>query len=257
MAERYLVAANWKMNGSKAQAVALTTELLQAGIDSLAIDIAICPPSPYLIVVAQQLASRSVSLGAQNLHAEDSGAYTGEVSGAMLSDLGCRYVIVGHSERRGMCGETDAMVADKVLAAQRNGLIPIVCVGESAEERASARWREVIERQLASIVACGAFGRGELVIAYEPIWAIGTGNTASPEQAQEVHAAIREYLAQAGVENSGAVRLLYGGSVNAGNAQALFAMQDIDGALVGGASLKAVEFANICRAASEAASSCS
>src|SRR5690606_13712568 len=118
--------------GSKAQAVALTTELLQAGIDSLAIDIAICPPSPYLTVVAQQLASRSVSLGAQNLHAEDSGAYTGEVSGAMLSDLGCRYVIVGHSERRGMCGETDAMVADKVLAAQRNGPIPIVCVGESA-----------------------------------------------------------------------------------------------------------------------------
>jgi len=239
------------MNGSTAQANALTAQLLNAGISSLAVDIAICPPSPYLALVAQALAQSPLALGAQNLHVEDCGAYTGEVSGAMLADIGCRYVIVGHSERRSLNGETDALVADKTLAAQRNGLLPIVCVGESEEERAALRWREVIERQLASVVACGAVASDKLVIAYEPVWAIGTGNTASPEQAQEVHAAIREFLKQSGVADFAAVRLLYGGSVNAGNASSLFAMPDIDGALVGGASLKAAEFVSICRAAEQ------
>jgi triosephosphate isomerase len=237
------------MNGSTVQAVALTTELLQAGIGSLGTDIAICPPNPYLALVAQAMAQVPVVLGAQNLHVEDSGAYTGEVSGAMLWDVGCRYVIVGHSERRRLCCETDSIVADKVLAAQRNGLVPIVCVGESLEERQNECWREVIMRQLDNVLGRGIGVFDQMVVAYEPIWAIGTGKTASPEQAQEVHALIRMHLEQAGVENGAALRILYGGSVNAGNAQALFAMPDIDGALVGGASLNAAEFVNICRAA--------
>jgi triosephosphate isomerase len=237
------------MNGSTVQAVALTSELLQLGIGSLGADIAICPPHPYLALVAEKLRSVPVALGAQNLHVEDSGAYTGEVSGAMLWDLGCRYVIVGHSERRRLCAETDAIVADKVLAAQRNGLIPIVCVGESLEERQGERWREVIAQQLDKVLGRGIGVFDQMVIAYEPVWAIGTGKTASPEQAQDVHELIRRHLEQAGVESGAALRILYGGSVNASNAQALFAMPDIDGALVGGAALNAAEFVNICRAA--------
>jgi triosephosphate isomerase len=237
------------MNGSTAQAVALTAELLEAGTDLLAVDVAICPPNPYLVLVAQAIADTSLTLGAQNLHVKESGAYTGEVSGSMLADVGCSYVIVGHSERRSMCSESDALVAEKALAAQRNGLVPIVCVGESEGERVSGRWRDVIARQLSAVVVSGAIQSDALVIAYEPVWAIGTGKTATPEQAQEVHSFLRDKLREAGVVSSDAVRLLYGGSVNAGNASALFAMPDIDGALVGGASLVAAEFVRICRAA--------
>jgi triosephosphate isomerase len=238
------------MHGSTAQAVALTQRLLREGGGDLAVDIAICPPNPYLALVAQSFTNTQVAVGAQNLHEEDSGAYTGEVSGAMLRDLGCRYVIVGHSERRAYCGESDAGVARKVLSAQRNALVPILCVGESEEERKSERWREVIARQLDAVLAYGAEVCKELVIAYEPIWAIGTGNTASPEQAQDVHALIRAYLEREGV-NTKLLRILYGGSVNGANARNLFAMPDIDGALVGGASLRMAEFMDICRAAAE------
>jgi len=247
--KRYLVAANWKMNGSREQADVLVRTLVDAGIAAINADIALCPASPYLAQVAQALAGTPLALGGQNLHMDDCGAHTGEVSGAMLKDVGCRYVIVGHSERR--CGgETDVDVAQRVAAALRNGLIPILCVGESAQERDAGKWCEVLERQLGSVVDhCGIAAFGELVLAYEPVWAIGTGNTATPEQAQEAHAAIGRYLMEAGLEAAHLPRVLYGGSVNAANAQGLFAMPAIDGALVGGASLVAQEFVAICRAA--------
>ncbi|WP_193161527.1 triose-phosphate isomerase [Microbulbifer hainanensis] len=236
-----LVAANWKMNGSREFAEQFLAALDLEGVTA---EVVVCPPFPYLAQVAEKV--RGAVLGAQNLSKETSGAFTGEVSAAMLRDFDVRYVIVGHSERRSLYGEGDELVADKFFAAQREGLTPILCVGETLQEREAGQALSVIARQLQAVT--GRASEDELqrvVIAYEPVWAIGTGKTASPEQAQEVHHFIREQL---GAKGSG-IRLLYGGSVKSGNAAELFAQPDIDGALVGGASLDADEFGKICRTA--------
>lgn len=237
-----LVAANWKMNGSRAFAEEFFTAL---DLEGVAAEVVVCPPFPYLPVVGEKKVGE-VALGAQNLSQESSGAYTGEVSAAMLGDCGVRYVIVGHSERRALYGEGNALVARKFIAARDAGLIPILCVGESLQERESGRTLDVIAAQLRAVSeAASADVWSNAVIAYEPVWAIGTGKTATPEQAQEVHEFIR---AQLGDTGSG-MQILYGGSVKGSNAEALFAQADIDGALVGGASLDAEDFARICRAA--------
>ncbi|WP_323845307.1 triose-phosphate isomerase [Microbulbifer magnicolonia] len=241
-----LVAANWKMNGSREFAEQFFAAL---DLEGLSCAVVICPPYPYLPLVAEK-AGEGFSIGAQNLSDETSGAFTGEVSAAMLLDWGVRYAIVGHSERRSLYGESSELVARKFHAAQAAGLVPILCVGESLQEREEERTLEVIASQLQAVTeAAGESAGGDVwsraVIAYEPVWAIGTGKTATPEQAQEVHRFIRERLGNAGA----AVQILYGGSVKAGNAEALFAQADIDGALVGGASLDAEEFSKICRAA--------
>jgi len=246
---RALVAGNWKMYGSRT----LVRELLGGLRQELAaspVEIAVCPPFPFLGLAAELLAETRIELGAQDLHTSAEGAYTGEVSGAMLRGEGCRFVIVGHSERRQYCGEDDALVAEKAAAALREGLQPIVCLGESAAEREAGTTAAVVRRQLAAVLTrVGAEAMAGCVIAYEPVWAIGTGLTATPEQAQEVHAALRAQLDEAAPQLGQAVRILYGGSVKGGNAHELFAMPDIDGGLIGGASLKAGEFAAICRAA--------
>lgn len=244
-----LIAGNWKMHGTRRSATRLAGEISQALDASAAREIMICPPFVHLVEVGQVIQGSSVILGAQSLSAEEEGAYTGEVSGAMLRDCGCRYVIVGHSERRALCGENDALVARKFMAAQRANLIPILCLGETLEERRRGQSREVVTRQLQAVLdAAGIAAFARAAIAYEPVWAIGTGNTATPEQAQEVHALIRSSLAARDAKIAAAIRLLYGGSVKASNASALFHMPDIDGGLVGGAALQAQEFAAICRA---------
>lgn len=244
-----LIAGNWKMHGTRRSATRLAGEISQALDASAAREIMICPPFVHLVEVGQVIQGSSVILGAQSLSAEEEGAYTGEVSGAMLRDCGCRYVIVGHSERRALCGENDALVARKFMAAQRADLIPILCLGETLEERRRGQSREVVTRQLQAVLdAAGIAAFARAAIAYEPVWAIGTGNTATPEQAQEVHALIRSSLAARDAKIAAAIRLLYGGSVKASNASALFHMPDIDGGLVGGAALQAQEFAAICRA---------
>ena len=238
-----LVAANWKMNGSQGFAEQFFAALDLGGVTA---EVVVCPPFPYLAQVAEKVGGTDAVLGAQNLSQEISGAFTGEVSAAMLRDVGVHYVIVGHSERRSLYAESDELVADKFFAAQREGLTPILCVGETLQEREAGQALSVIARQLQAVT--GRASEDELrraVIAYEPIWAIGTGKTASPEQAQEVHHFIREQLGASG----SVMRLLYGGSVKGGNAAELFAQPDIDGALVGGASLDADEFGKICRAA--------
>ncbi|WP_066966993.1 triose-phosphate isomerase [Microbulbifer sp. Q7] len=240
-----LVAANWKMHGTKAFAEQLLAEL-NNGLKSreCSAQVVICPPYPYLGVVAGSIGQ--AQLGAQNLSEQPSGAYTGEVSAEMLLDCGARYAIVGHSERRSLYGESSALVAAKYAAAKAAGLIPILCVGESLEEREAGKTLEVVAEQIQAIVALGLPDTWQnAVVAYEPVWAIGTGKTASPEQAQEVHQFIRQQLGEAG----GETQILYGGSVKAANAAELFAKPDIDGALVGGASLKAEEFIQICCAA--------
>jgi triosephosphate isomerase len=211
----------------------------------------LCPPFVYLPAVREWLQGSALELGAQNLaDKEGTGAYTGEVSGAMLRDVGCTYVIVGHSERRALYGETDALVATKFQVAQRAGLIPIVCVGETLAEREAGQTSSVIERQLTAVVeAAGVQAFAKAVVAYEPVWAIGTGRTATPEQAQEVHAFIRGKIAARDATIAAGLSILYGGSVKGANARNLFAMADIDGGLVGGASLVAAEFLEIFRAA--------
>jgi len=210
----------------------------------------VCPPFVYLQETSRFLKDSDVALGAQSLCAEAQGAFTGEVSGTMLLDVGCRYVLVGHSERRQSYGESDALVARKFVAAQASGLVPVLCVGETLEEREAGRTTEVVARQLDAVLAVSRVSAfGQAVIAYEPVWAIGTGRTATPEQAQEVHAMIRGRVAALDAKIGASVRILYGGSVKASNARELFSMADIDGGLVGGASLKADEFAQICVAA--------
>ncbi|WP_226702023.1 triose-phosphate isomerase [Microbulbifer elongatus] len=241
-----LVAANWKMHGTKAFAEQLLVEL-NTGLESgeCSSQVVICPPYPYLGVVAGKI-GQAVMLGAQNLSEQPSGAYTGEVSAEMLLDFGARYAIVGHSERRSLYGENNELVAAKYAAAKGAGLIPILCVGESLEEREAGKTLEVVAEQIQAVVALGLPDTWQnAVIAYEPVWAIGTGKTATPEQAQEVHQFIRQQLGEAGSKT----QILYGGSVKAANAAELFAKPDIDGALVGGASLKAEEFIQICCAA--------
>ncbi len=244
-----MVAGNWKMNGSSASVKELITGI-KAGIDQTSAEVAVCPPFVYIPAVAEAITGSPIKLGAQNLCEHDSGAYTGEVAGPMLKDVGCEYVIVGHSERRSLYGETDEVTAIKYAAALKNGLKPIFCIGETLEERESGVTNDVIARQLDAILNTeGVASLANAVLAYEPVWAIGTGKTASPEQAQEVHAFIRGKVAalDAGVADD--LRILYGGSMNPGNAADLIAQPDIDGGLIGGASLKADDFLAICKAA--------
>ena len=239
------------MNGSRASARDLV-EGIKAGISGVKnAQVAICPPFVYLADCAALLNGSSIVLGAQNLYHAPSGAYTGEISAAMLVDFQCSYVIVGHSERRALCGETDDEVARKVIAAAKAGLTPILCVGEQLDERESGRTEEVVARQLDAVLHSfgGIAALTRAVIAYEPVWAIGTGVTASPQQAQDVHAFIRQRLAGHNADLASRTQLLYGGSVKAANAAELFSMPDIDGGLIGGASLQASEFLAICRAA--------
>jgi len=229
-----LVAGNWKMHGSLALNRALLDAIV-AGVQG--VECAVCVPFPYLAQVAERLRGTRIAWGAQNLSEHASGAYTGEVSAAMLGEFGCRYVLVGHSERRQLFGESDATVAAKFVAARDGGITPILCVGETLPEREAGRTQDVVVRQLDAVLARG--GIGDAVVAYEPVWAIGTGRTASPEQAQQVHGLLRTRL-------PAATRILYGGSVKADNAAALFAMPDVDGGLIGGASLQAQDFIAIC-----------
>jgi triosephosphate isomerase len=245
-----LVAGNWKMHGSRADNASLIAALLDLLPSGKNAEILVCPPFPYLLEASRLLKDSGVQLGAQSVCAEAQGAFTGEVSAAMLKDVGCRYVLVGHSERRQLYGESDELVARKFVAAQSQGLVPVLCVGETLEEREGGQTLQVVSRQLEAVLSVtGVRSLGRAVIAYEPVWAIGTGRTASGEQAQDVHAMIRAKVAGLDATIGGSVRILYGGSVKASNAQELFAMPDIDGGLVGGASLKADEFARICAGA--------
>jgi len=247
---RLLVAGNWKMHGSRAENTSLVEAILQSEPAGGAPEILVCPPFVYLWEVARQLRDSDVALGAQDVCAEPVGAHTGEVSAAMLRDVGCSHVIVGHSERRALYGEDDQLVARKFVAAQREGLVPILCVGESLEERESGRTAEVVLRQLDAVLGlAGVEGFRDAVLAYEPVWAIGTGKNATPAQAQEVHALLRARIASKDDNMAACLRILYGGSVKAANAAELFAMQDVDGGLVGGASLNGDEFRGICAAA--------
>lgn len=245
-----LVAGNWKMNGTREGAQRLAQDIIQGLKVGHAAEVLVCPPFVHLAEVSRALKGSEVLLGAQSLCAEENGAYTGEVSGAMLKEFDCRYAIVGHSERRSLYGEGDAQVARKFMAAQKAGLVPILCVGETLAEREAGETPKVVARQLeAVLVTAGIEAFARAVVAYEPVWAIGTGRTAKSEQAQEVHALIRGQLKARDVKISSTVRLLYGGSVKASNAAELFSMPDIDGGLVGGASLDAREFLAICAAA--------
>ncbi len=242
-----LVVANWKMNGSFAANAAWTKAFFALG--KFECDAAVCAPHVYLMQMSEQLKGSALALGAEDVSEYAEGAYTGEVSPAMLADVGCRYVIVGHSERRALFGDTDERVAQKAKAALAAGLTPIVCVGETLAERESSQTIRVVARQLAAVIKeVGAADFERCVIAYEPVWAIGTGKSATPEIAQQVHAALRTELALHSRDLAEKVRILYGGSVKPGNAAALFAMPDIDGGLIGGASLKAEDFYAICTA---------
>jgi triosephosphate isomerase len=236
MTRTRLVAGNWKMHGSRAGNEALLAAVLHAISGVQGVECAVCVPFPYLEQVAGRLRGSPIAWGAQNVSEHAQGAYTGEVSAAMLREFGCRYVIVGHSERRQLNGESDAQVAAKFAAAQGAGLAPILCVGETLQEREAGRSEAVVARQLDAVLKSTAFN--DAVLAYEPVWAIGTGRTATPEQAQQVHAFLRKRV-------SNGTRILYGGSVKAQNAAAIFAMPDVDGGLIGGASLLAEEFAAI------------
>ncbi|MGD2136762.1 MAG: triose-phosphate isomerase [Gammaproteobacteria bacterium] len=245
-----LVAGNWKMNGTLESVTALV-EGIKSGLDSVTTaEMAVCPPYVYIPQVATLIAGTGISLGAQDVSDRESGAYTGEVAPNMLADVGCRYAIVGHSERRSIYGEDNEFTARKFAAARGAGLLPILCVGEQLEEREQGVTEQVVAGQLDAVIDLqGAEALGDAVIAYEPVWAIGTGKTATPEQAQEVHAYIRGRLAALDAGVAEQVRILYGGSMNAGNAGDLLAMADIDGGLIGGASLKPGDFLAIGRAA--------
>jgi triosephosphate isomerase len=247
---RPIVAGNWKLHGSRAENARLIEDVmaqLPAKAPALCV---VCPPFVYLQECARLLRGSSIELGAQDVCAEAQGAFTGEVSAAMLKDVGCEYVIVGHSERRLIYRESDQLVARKFAAAQSKALIPILCVGEQLADREANRTQDVVQRQLDAVLElCGAEAFNHAVIAYEPVWAIGTGRNATPEQAQEVHAFIRARLSGRNAKIAAETRILYGGSVKAGNAAELFAMPDVDGGLIGGASLKADEFLAILAAA--------
>ncbi|MCY1302520.1 Triosephosphate isomerase [compost metagenome] len=247
---RPLVAGNWKMHGTRASVAELIKGLRQLALPA-GVEVAVMPPCLYINQVIQGLDGKSIAVGAQNCAVEPvQGALTGEIAASQLVDVGCRLVLVGHSERRLILGESDEIVSRKFAAAQSCGLVPVLCVGETREQREAGKTLEVVGRQLGSVIeelGVGAFAQA--VIAYEPVWAIGTGLTASPQQAQEVHAAIRSQLSAENAEVARGVRILYGGSVKAASAVDLFGMPDIDGGLVGGASLNADEFGAICRAA--------
>jgi triosephosphate isomerase len=245
-----LVAGNWKMNGSL-DSIKSLIEGIKAGKDAVTTaEMAVCPPFVYVAQVAQMLAGTKVAVGAQDVSDQEAGAFTGEVAPGMLTDIGCKYVIVGHSERRSLYGESDEFTARKFAAARKAGLVPILCVGELLEEREQGITESVVARQLDAVIKLeGIAALGDAVIAYEPVWAIGTGKTASPQQAQDVHAFIRGKLTDLDADVAEKVQILYGGSMNAGNAADLLAMSDIDGGLIGGASLKADDFLAIGKAA--------
>ncbi|WP_413459807.1 triose-phosphate isomerase [Herbaspirillum huttiense] len=246
---RKLVAGNWKMNGSLAANAALVAGIKE-GLPADACDVAVCVPAPYLAQVQGAVAGSAVALGAQDMSAHAAGAYTGEVSAAMLQEFGVQYVILGHSERRAYHGETDAAVAAKTVAALKAGLVPVVCVGETLEQREAGQTNEIVGGQLDVVLAALSVEEGaRIVVAYEPVWAIGTGKTATPEMAQEVHAMLRARLGAKSAEAAAKVRVLYGGSMKPDNAEQLLAMADIDGGLIGGAALKAADFLAIIKAA--------
>lgn len=246
---RKLIAGNWKMNGSLA-ANAVLLKGIKADIGQPTCSVAVCAPAPYLAQCRDALQGTAVAWGGQDVSEHSSGAYTGEVSGPMLADFGCSYVIVGHSERRTYHGETNELVARKTASAIASGLVPIVCVGESLAEREAGRTGEVVGQQIDAVLsALDAQHVAKIVIAYEPVWAIGTGKTATPEMAQEVHALLRKRLIAKDPAAGEVVQILYGGSMKPDNAKELLAMRDIDGGLIGGASLKAADFLAIVRAA--------
>ena len=240
MTRTRLVAGNWKMHGNRAANAALLDAIVRGQAGAEGAECVVCVPFPYLAQVAGRLRGTAVAWGAQNLSEHAQGAYTGEVSAAMLADFGCKYVIVGHSERRQLFGESDGQVAAKFAAARKGGLSPILCVGETLAEREAGRTEQVVGRQLDAVLSSSSFG--DAVLAYEPVWAIGTGRNATPEQAQAVHAFLRTKVPSE-------TRIVYGGSMKAANAAGLLAMPDIDGGLIGGAALKAADFVAICRAA--------
>ena len=244
-----LVAGNWKMHGSRSMASALVGDIIAALPSS--VDVAVFPPFPYLGELASQHVGSGLGFGAQDVSEHDGqGAYTGEVSAAMLADVGAQWALVGHSERRQYHGETSALVARKFAAARAGGLTPILCVGETLEERNAGLTDAVVAKQLKAVIELNGIGSFDTaVIAYEPVWAIGTGHTATPEQAQQVHAFIRSQLEKEDAMIARLTRLLYGGSVKAANAADLFAQSDVDGGLIGGASLAAADFLGICAAA--------
>jgi len=245
---RTIVAGNWKMNASKESVNKLVLGIL-SGMGEVDSDVLVCAPFPYLSQVENLVANSEVKLGAQNLNVNSSGAFTGEVSANMIKDFGAKHVIVGHSERRSLYGETNPLVAEKVKAALEGGLTPLLCVGESLEQREAGETEVVVAEQINTVielVGIGAFRN--IIIAYEPVWAIGTGKTASPEQAQAVHLFIRDLLRESDESIAQSISILYGGSMNAGNANELISCADIDGGLIGGAALKAEDFLQICKA---------
>ena len=242
-----IVAGNWKMNASKDSVDNLIKDLL-TGMDGITSEVLVCAPFPYLAQVELLIQGSKVMLGAQNLNTNSSGAYTGEVSADMIKDFGARHVIVGHSERRSLYGETSAMVAEKTKAALNAGLTPLLCIGESIEQRDSGNTEAVIEKQLRAVIELvGIEAFNQIIVAYEPVWAIGTGVTATPEQAQEAHLFIRSLLAKNDESVAQKTPILYGGSMNASNASELISCADIDGGLIGGAALKAEDFLQICK----------
>jgi len=246
----YLVAGNWKMNGSNAANADLIKGVIAGAPTSGNVELLVCPPFPYLAQVGEKLAGSGILLGAQTVSEHESGAYTGETAVSMLADVGCTHVIVGHSERRAMYGESNEAVARKFKATQAAGLIPILCVGETLEQREAGDTEAVIDAQLDAVLdKSGAAAFASAVIAYEPVWAIGTGMTATPEQAQEVHRHIRSRLEGQDADTAAMVKILYGGSVKGDNAGGLFSNPDIDGGLIGGASLKPADFLAIADAA--------
>ena len=245
---RKWVGGNWKMHGSRAMASALVGAIVEAKTD--AVDVAVFPPFPYLREVCAACAGTHIAVGGQDVSEHESGAFTGEVSAAMLADIGCTYVLAGHSERRQYHHEGSRQIAIKVARALSHDLVPVLCVGETLEEHDAGRTSEIVAGQLAPVIAhCGIAAFERIVVAYEPVWAIGTGRTASPAQAQEVHARLRSQLARDDARIAGSTRIVYGGSVKPGNAAELFAQADIDGGLIGGAALQATDFLSICAAA--------
>jgi len=244
-----LIAGNWKLYKGGAAGCALAREIVDACGDLAGVDVVVCPPFTALAAVAHETQGSRVQVGGQNLHPKDEGAFTGEISAPMLLEAGCHWVIVGHSERRQLFGETDAFIRDKVVAAMRAGLRPIVCIGETLEQRESGQTLDVVRNQLDAFARDLATKPGFGVIAYEPVWAIGTGKVAGPEQAQEVHALVRGRLGELGANLAEQTRILYGGSVKPDNAASLLGCPDVDGALVGGASRDAQSFSKIVEAA--------
>jgi triosephosphate isomerase len=245
---KYLVAGNWKMNGARPGIAQLIGSLKGNVPDS--VEVLVFPPFIYIDQVCADLQGSSIKLGGQNVDWREQGAVTGEISASMLKDVGCTYCLVGHSERRQLFAETDEQVADKFKACSANGLSPVLCVGETLEQRKSGQTMEVVARQIRAVIdGIGIAGIGEGIVAYEPVWAIGTGESATPEQAEEVHSAIRDLLSQEDTATAENIQILYGGSVKQDNAAALFEKDNIDGALVGGASLVSEDFIGICQAA--------